>query len=460
MTAGLPRTRLVRSARNARLRKLRRATHPLAYARLWDNPAPRTSQRRALRMLARNCVALAIFGGNGSGKTEVAAQLAVAVALGRGHPDALAWCEANGIAPEVLPPYPGRVLFSALTSNDSRRVLRVKAARYAPPTSTWRNQGGDGEAELRMPNAVGNNGVIVFKSNDQGRRAYQADEFDVVILDEEHDADVMTECLTRIGRRAWKGGYIVLSMTPLKGFTWVYEDFQGKPKPDYLYAEIHGKDNPHLDQKMRAKIYAGLTDAQRAARELGKFTVMEGLVYPEFSRELHVIPSFPIPETWPRFISIDFGTRNPACILWFAVAPDEQVHIYREYYRPSTTAELGDALRQGMKLDPEPSWIVADPENLDARITLRNDFDVITEPANKAIAEGINDVHSLLMPDGNGKPGLVYHDCCTNTIRETQTYVYPDAQGKRGPQENPLKRDDHAQDAKRYGIRFFKLRGA
>ena len=65
------------------------ADNPLAFATLWHNDAPRTSQRAPLQRAGVDAVAA--FGGNGSGKTELGGMVACAVAMGRGHPAVQMW---------------------------------------------------------------------------------------------------------------------------------------------------------------------------------------------------------------------------------------------------------------------------------------------------------------------------------------------------------------------------------
>jgi phage terminase large subunit len=45
---------------------------------------------------------------------------------------------------------------------------------------------------------------------------------------------------------------------------------------------------------------------------------------------------------------------------------------------------------------------------------------------------------------------LTVDPSCVNTISEFESYQYPD--GRRGNSDNPIKENDHAMDALRYGI--------
>ena len=358
----------------------RKMRMPLAYARLWhaegidETGRARTSQRNAIA-LAKGSVATSIFGGNATGKTEAAAMLAVATMLGADHPVAREWIDANHLPDGMLPPYPGRVLFSALTSNDSKRFLRPKLQKYLPAGSTWRNISGDGEAFAYVPvkATVPGGGCCIFKSNDQGADKYQGDEYDLIINDEEHDSAVIEEELGRLGRRPWTAGFILNSMTPLKGFTWVHKDFVKAPKPGYRAMWIHGPDNPHLDQDRRRILFSGLSAARLRTRQFGDFASLSGACYDMLDPNVHRVPRMEIPPEWVRFMGIDWGARSPH-VLWAAQAPSGQLIVYREHAPRRTTTEPGitdarlvghimDTERQGGE-SPVSTWYrVADSES-------------------------------------------------------------------------------------------------
>ena len=464
-------------------RAAHREAHPLAYARLWRaegwdtsglNGSPqraRTSQRREVGRISGN-VSFAVFGGNGTGKSEVLGQLSVACMLGRGHPDVQAWLRNNGLPADLVPPYPGRVLASALTFAYSRKVVRAKVAKYLPRDAAveWRNRYGEGEAEVAIPSlrpeGDQNGASIVFKSNDQGADGYQSDEFDVVLNDEEHDQPVFEQELARLTRREvpgvpkWLGGYVAHFATLENGATWLYDTHQANPQAGYAYGELHAPDSPYVDLATKLRQYAGLSAAKRATRLFGTPGSAEGLVYGEFSRAVHVIPARPLPAEWTRFRSIDFGTRNPFACLWFAVDPaDTTIHVYRALYRAGYSTKENGAEIVKLSKGERYAFDVADPESLDGRRTLAMEHGIVTQAANKAIIEGISDVTDYLTPDADGKVHLVFHDTpdMQPVLREIGRYRYPDPTGKKDGLEAPVKHDDHAMDALRYGVRYYKL---
>ena len=167
---------------------------PLAYSLLWHQDKPRTSQRVPLQVAGIDAVLAS--GGIGAGKTELGAQVSVAVACGRGDPSVQEWIRNNSIEPSLIPPTPGIVLASSLNSAMSINVQRAAVDKYLPSGSEWRNQNGAGYSEARLPAG----GRIRFLTNDAGARAMQGYRAHFVWLDEEHDQPVYNEAQQRLTR--------------------------------------------------------------------------------------------------------------------------------------------------------------------------------------------------------------------------------------------------------------------
>lgn len=430
---------------------LARATYPLLGARLWHSP--RTSQRRALANLGLDATAL--FGGNGSGKTQAVMQLAVATAMGRMHPAAQAWAKANGFPLERLPPRPGRVWVSALTWDDGVRYHRPALDALLPKGSRWTNREGLGPAKVALPGG----GVIICKANQQGRELYQGDVADLIILDEEHDEAVYRECLERVGRVKWGGGHVVLSMTPLKGLTWPYYTFEAPDTQERSDAiaqgrvrmhRLHGLDNPHVARAKLAAIRAGYSEDERRARERGEFVSREGLVYTAFDRGVHVrrCPHDTLPEGWRVVWGLDFGFSNPLAVVVCWVDPRDDVWWVRaEYSCPGRTLEAH--AREFARLAREhgqPELIAADPEDAQSRQELAK-LGWVTHRAVKAVTAGVNSVAVRLEPDAGGHRHLFIDPSCRVLILQLGGLRW-----KPGARDAVVKVDDHLPDALRYAV--------
>jgi len=420
---------------------------PLESATLWHRDKPRTSQRRAVQDLG-SLVTL-ILGGNRSGKSEALAQLEVATALGRKNRSARIWCHMNTIPLEYLPNRPGRVWAVALDSGDSREYVRPKVAKYLPQGCEWRNREGTGRAEVRLPGG----GRILFPSVSEGRDGFQGAYADLIGFDEEPESEaVVNEAMMRL---VDTNGRMIFSMTPLRGMSWIYDRFVVDTPPDCRVHWIHGTDNPHLPPGGLERMLSQFGIHERAARERGEFTALEGRVYPEFRRDLHVVKSFMPPDDFERVAAIDFGTRNPTAILLGAIDPaDDTLHIIQEHYRSEWTLRQHAAeYRRMIAGHPPPMWFVADPADRGARLALAREHDIQTIAAKKrkgSVRSGINAVSERLSPDVEGRPHLVIHDRCKNTIREIEGYVWATTATKNDMPDAPKKRNDHAMDALAY----------
>lgn len=425
--------------------------NPIATATLWARDRPATSQLEAVRRtLQPKLQAAVILGGNRSGKTEAGAMLAVLFALGSDDPSVRVFAKRNGLSETelaALPKAPGLVCCSALTGNDSIRVQREKVAAYLPAGTKWTNRYGHGEASARLPNG----GSLIFKSNDQRERAYQGADWDLFWCDEEHDERVFNEGRMRLVDRA---GRSIFTMTPLKGRTWVWRRFVSEPEPGSSCYALNARDNPHIPQDYLDALLRRYGPHERAARERGEFTSLEGRIY-AFDRSLHVVSAFVPPPTWPVYVGIDFGTRNPFAAVFVAVDPkDDVAHVYALHYKAEWTLSRHAAAIRAILRDREPEWIVADPEDRGSRLALSREHDLPNVPAKKgagSVREGINAVAERLQPDAGGRPHLVVHDSCRALIDEFEGYCWDERGGGGERVDKPKARQaDHALDALRY----------
>lgn len=80
-------------------------------------------------------------------------------------------------------------------------------------------------------------------------------------------------------------------------------------------------------------------EAEYKAKRYGDWHAFKGSVFTSFrpihftgepENALHVIKPFPIPEWWPKIISIDWGKRAMCHCMWLAISPQKRVYIYRE----------------------------------------------------------------------------------------------------------------------------------
>jgi phage terminase large subunit len=310
--------------------------------------------------------------------------------------------------------------------------------------------------------------VLFFKAEDQGVDAMQGDSCRVISHDEEGGSEaVWNEAEVRL----WdQKGWHLMANTPIKGRTWIYHRFVKDTPPDAACYWIHTLDNPFLPQEDARKLER-MNTAIAAARLRGEFVQLKGRVWPAFSRGVHVVNRPTIPPDWPRYRSIDFGTRNPFVCLWGALDPDDTLWVYREHYQAGwTTSQHVEAIRGAegwRRLDDgeapprvgavlrsewgtwvddgshepiENTW--ADPEDPQQIAQLSMNHDLFITPAVRDVAAGIDAVAERL-----GARAIVVSSECANTIREIEGYAWSEQAENT---ERPLKRDDHTCDCVRY----------
>ena len=152
--------------------------------------------------------------------------------------------------------------------------------------------------------------------------------------------------LMRSTDRAIKARMLSTGNPGRPGQGWVHSRFV-RPMPEYhLYIDPFTKlsrqfiparleDNPHIDPEEYDKMLRSAASNNRQlylAFRYGDWSSPVGQAFEEWDEDLHVCPKFDPPIEWQRIAAIDWGTRKPYAILYFAIAPDGHVYIYNEDY--------------------------------------------------------------------------------------------------------------------------------
>lgn len=327
---------------------LKRLLDPNFTERLWEYEHSRTEpeipgslhqkQMDVLRSNARNRW---LFWGNQVGKTTLGAVECVLIALGR-HPYHQRWTA------------PVTIWASALTWELWEKILLPELLTWIPPDriidapkpymhSTKR------DILIRADN--GKVSRITGKAAEQGADKYQSARVHVVWLDEEHPESVWNEMQPRLLRH---GGITIATMTPLKGFTWVYHRVyepwkKGKVDAERVFCSHAGlADNPAISPEEIAELDEALkhNPAQLAARKFGMFVKPEGLAlnldpavhYETLTHE----QAKAIVSLGQVFGGLDFGSWRFAFTL-FAADRDGVVHRLDECYDQRRAGDIEGA---------------------------------------------------------------------------------------------------------------------
>jgi hypothetical protein len=224
-------------------------------------------------------------------------------------------------------------------------------------------------------------------------------------------------------------------------------------------------------------------EALRRALLNGDWDSFEGQAFPEIAikpqnadgRWTHVIEPIPIPNHWRRYFSFDWGYSDPFACQWWAVAPDNTVYLYREWY--GCVAHKADT---GLKLTPEQImegilereadeikenikiFRVADPSIFDrshgesiadkmAPGFYGRQKGVVFDPADNTRLSGKMELHERLRFDSEGKPKIYIFTTCDDWIRTVPNLPYNTKNtGSRKNEDIDTDAEDHDYDATRY----------
>ena len=176
---------------------------------------------------------------------------------------------------------------------------------------------------------------------------------------------------------------------------------------------------------------------------LGLWAAAEGLVYPMFSAERHVIHGDAPATEGDYYVSSDYGIQNPnVFLLWRKergtnrwICLKEDYYSGREEKHQLTDSQLMDRL-DVMLGGIKPRWVIIDPSAASMKAELRR-RGYHTRDANNTVLDGISDVCSML-----GAGNLAFMPCCENTIKEFGSYLWDTNAIDRG-EDAPLKENDH-----------------
>lgn len=161
----------------------------------------------------------------------------------------------------------------------------------------------------------------------------------------------------------------------------------------------------------------------------GDWDTYAGQYYPEFSRSIHVIRPFQIPDWWKRIRALDYGLDMTAC-YWVASAPDGREYVYRELYEKDLNlTQAAKRIQQLTRADERISYTVASPDLWNRRqetgysgqeIMARAGLKGLTK-ADNARVQGWRTLREFLAPyddeQGIKVARLAIFDTCVNLIR-------------------------------------------
>ena len=190
----------------------------------------------------------------------------------------------------------------------------------------------EGKFELRF----GNGSILTFAhaKNVQEASALLSAEIQLLLIDERTTMPPGVVDLLYSRVRSGVPGVPVLG---IRSATNPGHIGHGRVKADYIKATDHGKreifrdkhgrrrifiqarltDTPQLGDEYRRNL-AGLDERLRRAYEDGDWDTFEGQMFPELTWDRHVVEPFGLPQSWKRYLGVDWGFTNPWAACWWA----------------------------------------------------------------------------------------------------------------------------------------------
>jgi len=361
---------------------------------------------------------LSIEGSAGSGKTIMAITLLIKYALE--HPNARCY-----VFRQFLPDLKRSVL------EDIRDMLFDYDIPYNENKS---------ENHITFPNRS----KIFFSGLDEPKkiRSINAD-FIYVEQAEEISLDSYRELIQRLrGKASVKDyGQLILVVTPETKSHWIYKEFHLNKTDDMKVIHFSYKDNPFLPPEKLSE-YEELRDRDYDAYvkyTLGKWNNLTNMIYTNYDNKMRA--------NGYEFYSggCDFGFNNPSCFLligWY----DNEPYIIDEVYEsgltnPEFIKKVDEKLAEYGLVPKSLHTLYCDSAEPD-RIAEFAQAGYNAVGADKNVKAGIGVVKSVK---------LHIAEKCVNTNREIGGYRY--RKDRNGIiLDEPMKTDDHAMDAIRYGV--------
>jgi phage terminase large subunit-like protein len=388
------------------------------------------------------------------------------------------------------------------------QILVPQYKQWTPPSylrgGSWETAYDRGSRILYFENRS----TIEFMSYDQDVDKFAGTSRHWIHFDEEPPRPIWVECLARL---IDTDGDWWLTMTPVEGMTWIYDDIYEKnvdnADGDVEVIIINTFENPYLTESGIQGLMDVTDDDDKTARIGGAFVTVGGRIYKNFDPTpgaAQVLidpiddPKTMFPErNWLWIMALDHGLNNPTAVLWLAFDPNGFGVVFDEYYKAERTI---DQNAHGIKQiilqhGRAPDLLVADPSinNRQANnmLSIKQEY----QKYGLSFSMGNNDVRAGIVrvkkhfnkypyvsagysrPEfmGGPKPGTNLNEWkaptgednllhrlrispkCVNLIWELKRYRWMTYTNKklafeRNAYEEPNKKDDHACDALRYAI--------
>lgn len=231
--------------------------------------------------------------------------------------------------------------------------------------------------------------------------------------------------------------------------------------PDLEVIHFNLEDNPNLDPNAKRQIIASQKGVYYQRYILGLWVVAEGAIYRDSWDDGYLYDETTRPVGLygqggyaQHIITVDYGTHNPCVFLEYYLDKNDVAWLDREYYwnsvkemRQKTDSQYKDDLKKFIsesrchgRVNP---LIIVDPSAASFKVELINSGYPVQDGDNDVM----NGIHRVSEVEAMGHRRV--HKDCKEWKREKGLYAW-DPKAAESGKEQPLKINDHTQDADRY----------
>jgi len=368
-----------------------------------------------------------------------------------------------------IPPPPCRGRAVAVDFNlGINQLIIPEIQRWMPGKYLLNNSWEDSYSRTEKILTLNNGSTMDFMSYEQDWQKFSGASRHFCWFDEEPPQEIFKENLARL---IDTDGDWWMTMTPLIEMSWTY-DVLYEPglagDIDVEVIEVETFENPHIRREAFDRLTEIMSDEEKKTRSTGVYISHTGLVYGEvFSHAGNVCPDilkssrWPLlRDTWSHFQMMDHGFNNPTAILFGAYNEDGKIIIYDEIYKNKTIIQDLAALWLGKERELEiitqykigdPALAQTDPHQGVSRQAQFAEHGVMIGLGNNNVDSGIAYVQNMFR-----EQQLIITTRCKELLKELRKYRWDrhltKAKDRKNLKEEPVKKDDHACDALRYGV--------
>lgn len=374
----------------------------------------------------------------------------------------------------------GRVIGDGFIKGTVNEVLIPAMKRWVIPSDLKNGSWEDSFNKIDYVLTFANGSFIEFKSYEQDLQKHAGTSRHFIHFDEEPPEAIYIENMMRLVDTA---GSWWMTMTPLNGMNWVYDELyvkgmEGKLK-NFFIEEVSSTDNPFIDKESLDTLSQIMDEDEADQRKYGKFAEKGGLIFPEFS-EMHLLgEDYDIwmpPPDWRVYMSLDHGLNNPTAALWHAVSTRGEVITFMEHYkRNMLVKEHAERIKELEFMNKLNVWArPADPamkqRNAVTGTSIVQEYAIngvflTVDTIPRDVKTGLDRMKMYMRPTptASGSPGpprwRIIKSRCPDLIKEMKrlhwkTYASSKLNDSTNKREEVHKKDDHAFDSSRY---FFTM---